>query len=57
MNVKKGKKHHCTVVWQLLLLLLEIVGGRLCPVAQNKKALAAMQKLLTFFKLLFFVCA
>lgn len=24
----------CTVVWQLLLLLLESVGGRLCPVEQ-----------------------
>ena len=24
----------CAVVWQLLFLLLEIVGGRLCPVEQ-----------------------
>lgn len=31
-----GKKinHPCSVVWQLVLLLLESAGGRLCPVEQ-----------------------
>lgn len=27
-----GINRPCAVVWQLLFLLLEIVGGRLCPV-------------------------
>lgn len=39
LNVKQEKEiqinRPCAVVWQLLLPLLEIVGGRLCPVEQE----------------------
>ena len=35
VDVRQGKiSRPCTVVWQLFFLLLEIVGGRLCPVEQ-----------------------
>lgn len=62
MNMKLGKINRpCAVVWQLLLLLLEIVGGRLCPVEQvmtcgtknPQTAAAAIWRTLEFYKLLY----